>query len=83
MSFGIPVRNGLSVSIVTTATLTSGSGAGGGGRRDGGEPTLILDFIGGNVPYGATLDLNFTGQTYTAYAADPAGQGFPNFWAWS
>jgi hypothetical protein len=83
MSFGIPVRNGLSVSIVTTATLTSGTGAGGGGRRDGGEPTLILDFIGGNVPYGATLDLNFTGQTYTAYTADPAGQGFPNFWAWS
>jgi hypothetical protein len=83
MSFGIPVRNGLSVSIVTTATLTSGSGAGGGGRRDGGEPTLILDFIGGNVPYGSTLDLNFTGQTYRAYTADPAGQGFPNFWAWS
>ena len=83
MSFGIPVRYGLSVSIVTTATLTSGTGAGGGGRRDGGEPTLILDFIGGNVPYGATLDLNFTGQTYTAYTADPAGQGFPNFWAWS
>jgi len=83
MSFGIPVRNGLSVSIVTTATLTSGSGAGGGGRRDGGEPTLILDFVGGNVPYGSTLNLNFTGQTYTAYTADPAGQGFPNFWAWS
>jgi hypothetical protein len=83
MSFGIPVRNGLSVSIVTTATLTSGSGAGGGGRRDGGEPTLILDFIGGNVPYGATLNLDFTGQTYSAYTADPAGQGFPNFWAWS
>jgi hypothetical protein len=83
MSFGIPVRNGLSVSIVTTATLTSGTGAGGGGRRGGGEPTLILDFIGGNVPYGSTLDLNFTGQTYSAYTADPAGQGFPNFWAWS
>jgi hypothetical protein len=83
MSFGIPVRNGLSVSIVTTATLTSGSGAGGGGRRDGGEPTLILDFVGGNVPYGSTLNLDFTGQTYTAYTADPAGQGFPNFWAWS
>jgi|LauGreSBDMM110SN_4_FD.fasta_scaffold388613_2 hypothetical protein len=83
MSFGIPVRNGLSVSIVTTATLTSGSGAGGGGRRDGGEPTLILDFVGGNVPYGSTLNLNFTGQTYSAYTADPAGQGFPNFWAWS
>jgi hypothetical protein len=83
MSFGIPVRNGLSVSLVTTATLTSGSGAGGGGRRDGGEPTLILDFVGGNVPYGSTLNLNFTGQTYSAYTADPAGQGFPNFWAWS
>ena len=82
MSFGIPVRNGLSVNIATTATLTSGAGAGGGrGRRDG--PTLILDFVGGNVPYGSTLNLDFTGQTYTAYTADPAGQGFPNFWAWS
>lgn len=82
MSFGIPVRNGLSVNIATTATLTSGAGAGGGrGRRDG--PTLILDFVGGNVPYGSTLTLDFARQTYTAYTADPAGQGFPNFWAWS
>lgn len=57
------------------------SGAGGFGGAD--EPTLILDFVGGNVPYGSTLNLDFTGQTYTAYTADPAGQGFPNFWAWS
>jgi hypothetical protein len=42
-----------------------------------------LDFVGGNVPYGSTLNLDFTGQTYSAYTADPAGQGFPNFWAWS
>lgn len=83
MSFGIPVRNGLSVGISTIATLASGAGAGGRGRRDGGEPTLILDFVGGNVPYGATLNLSFTDQIYTAYTADPSGQGFPNFWAWS
>jgi hypothetical protein len=81
MSFGIPVRNGLSVGIGTLATLTSGSGIGGRSRR--GEPTLILDFVGGNVPYGATLSLDFTGQTYTAFSADPSASGFANFWAWS
>lgn len=49
-----------------------------------GSPTLILDFIGGNVPNGSTLGLDFTGQTYTAFSADPsAPQGFANFWAWS
>lgn len=68
------MRFGLSLAI---GAQTRASG--GGGQ----EPTLILDFVGGNVPYGATLNLDFTGQTYTAYTADPAGQGFPNFWAWS
>jgi hypothetical protein len=66
----------------------TGLWSGAGGFSDApidieGGPYLILDFVGGNVPYGSTLDLNFTGQTYTAFTADPSAQGFPNFWAWS
>jgi hypothetical protein len=68
------MRFGLSLAI---GAQTRASG--GGGQ----EPTLILDFVGSNVPYGATLNLDFTRETFTAYTADPAGQGFPNFWAWS
>lgn len=81
MSWGLPVRNGLSVGIGSVATLASGSGTGGRSRR--GEPTLILDFVGGNVPYGVSLDLSFTGQTYSAYSADAPAPAFANFWVWS
>jgi hypothetical protein len=56
---------------------------GGNGLPGDGSPTLILDFIGGNVPNGATLGLDFTGQTFTAFSADPSASGFANFWAWS
>ena len=48
-----------------------------------GSPTLILDFVGGNVSNGATLGLDFAGQGYTAFSADPSAPGFANFWAWS
>lgn len=78
---GLSLGNGLYTGVSGLWSGTSGLLGGAGGLDDG--PYLILDFVGGNVPYGSTLDLNFTDQTYTAYAADPAGQGFPNFWAWS
>ena len=41
MSFGIPVRNGLSIGIGTLVSLTSGSGVGGRSRR----PALYFDFL--------------------------------------
>ena len=78
---GLALGTGLYKGISGLWSGASGLVDGAGGVDEG--PYLILDFVGGNVPYGATLNLDFTGQTYSAYTADPAGQGFPNFWAWS
>lgn len=78
---GLALGTGLYKGISGLWSGASGLVDGAGAAESG--PYLILDFVGGNVPYGSTLNLDFTGQIYSAYTADPAGQGFPNFWAWS
>jgi hypothetical protein len=85
MSFGIPVRNGLSVGIGSTVSLTSGAGAGGRSRQN--QPTLILDFVGPSVS-GASLDMNFAdtpAATYEVYAPDASQPqaGFINLQVWN
>lgn len=81
MSFGIPVRNGLSIGIGTVATLTSGSNIGGRNRR--GEPTLILDFVPTSGVAGITLNLAFTTQEYNVYQTDPTVvSGITNIQVW-
>jgi len=82
LALGVGLYKGVSGLWGGASGLIDGFGGGGGLPTDG-SPTLILDFVGGNVPYGATLGLDFTGQTYTAYSADPSASGFANFWAWS
>ena len=80
MSFGIPVRNGLSVGIGTLVSLTSGSGVGGRSRR--GEPTLILDFVPSDPVYDYTLATDFLTQQYEVYATDPTAPGFVIIKVW-
>lgn len=83
MSWGDPVRNGLSVGIGTLVSLTSGSGVGGRSRR--GEPTLIIDFVPVDDPvYGATLSTDFTAQQYQTYTRDPVDPtGFIDIQVWN
>lgn len=80
MSFGIPVRNGLSIGIGTLVSLTSGSGVGGRSRR--GEPTLILDFVPSDPVYDYTLATDFLTQQYEAYATDPTAPGYVIIKVW-
>jgi hypothetical protein len=80
MSFGIPVRNGLSIGIGTLVSLTSGSGVGGRSRR--GEPTLILDFVPSDPVYDYTLATNFLTQQYEVYATDPTAPGYVILKVW-
>ena len=80
MSWGNPVRNGLSVGIGTLVSLTSGSGVGGRSRR--GEPTLIIDFVPSDPVYDYTLDTDFLTQQYEVYATDPTVPGFVILKVW-
>ena len=80
MSFGIPVRNGLSIGIGTLVSLTSGSGVGGRSRR--GEPTLILDFVPSDPVYDYTLANNFLTQQYEVYDTDPTAPGYVILKVW-
>ncbi len=80
MSFGIPVRNGLSIGIGTLVSLTSGSGVGGRSRR--GEPTLILDFVPSDPVYDYTLATDFLTQQYEVYATDPTAPGYVILKVW-
>jgi hypothetical protein len=80
MSFGIPVRNGLSIGIGTLVSLTSGSGVGGRSRR--GEPTLILDFVPSDPVYDYTLATNFLTEQYEVYATDPTAPGYVILKVW-
>ena len=80
MSWGDPVRNGLSVGIGTLVSLTSGSGVGGRSRR--GEPTLIIDFVPSDPVYDYTLDTDFLTQQYEAYATDTTAPGFVIIQVW-
>jgi hypothetical protein len=80
MSWGDPVRNGLSIGIGTLVSLTSGSGVGGRSRR--GEPTLILDFVPSDPVYDYTLATNFLTQQYEVYATDPTAPGYVILKVW-
>ena len=80
MSWGDPVRNGLSVGIGTLVSLTSGSGVGGRSRR--GEPTLILDFVPSDPVYDYTLATDFLTEQYEVYATDPTAPGYVILKVW-
>lgn len=75
MSWGLPVRNGLSVGIGSVVSLASGTGR---SRRipTDGSPTLILDFVPGTGVGDYTLDLSFSGSLAEYAATGSLGINF-------